>query len=386
MQNQKLIAILSLGGGLTISIVSLFYSVTGLMAIFSAAAIPVMIMGIVLEVNKLIATVWLKQNWNRAPALVKTYLLLAVLVLMVITSMGTYGFLAKSHADQALPSGDIIDKLAILDDKIKVQKEIIESARKSLSQMDMAVDETMGRSTSENGADRAYRIRKSQTKERAALQANIDGSQHIISDLNAERAPIARQMREVTAETGPLRYLAGLIYGDNVDANVLERAVRWMIVMLVFVFDPLAVILILASQYSFKWAQEEPEEAIEEAIEDEYFEEDDSEKEHCPKCDTVLVNAPGIGMYCPNLDCEVIDNINNPDEKFTFTFQETKSPEIEEIIEEESEEESEEERIVNAEKEAKRKFKEENPGATLHEYELKKELGLIDKLPWEDND
>ena len=98
--SDKFIAYLALISGLSISAVAIYYSVAGLMAIFAAAVIPIMIMGIVLEVGKLAATVWLKQNWTRAPKFLKTYLLLAIFALMLLTSMGIFGYLSKAHLDQ----------------------------------------------------------------------------------------------------------------------------------------------------------------------------------------------------------------------------------------------------------------------------------------------
>ena len=98
--NDKILAWLTLYSGLAISAVAIYYSVAGLVAIFAAAAIPIIIMGVVLEVSKLVATVWLKMNWKRAPFLIKSYLFLAIVVLMFITSMGIFGFLSKAHIEQ----------------------------------------------------------------------------------------------------------------------------------------------------------------------------------------------------------------------------------------------------------------------------------------------
>jgi hypothetical protein len=211
-----------------------------------------MIMGVVLELSKLVATVWLKRHWKDASFLILSYLTAAVLILMLITSMGIYGYLSKAHLDQAIPSGDIIDKVALLDGKINVQKENIEASRKALTQMESAFDQTMARSTSEQGASRAVQIRRTQTKERTLLQGEISTSQKEITKLKEERTPIARELRKVEAEVGPIKYIAALIYGDKLDDNLLERAVRWMIILIVSVFDPLAIILLLGCQHTFR--------------------------------------------------------------------------------------------------------------------------------------
>jgi hypothetical protein len=248
---------------LLIEVVGAYYSITGLAAIFSGAVIPILIMGGVLEVGKVTAAVWLKNNWHRASVQFKLYLLPAVTLLMFITSMGIFGFLSKAHNDQNLVSGDVLGKIAIYDEKIKIQKDNIESARKALQQMDAAVDQTMARSTSENGADKATAIRRGQARERSNLQGEIARSQTEIVKLNDQRAPIAAEVRKVEAEVGPIKYIAKMIYGDNPDANLLEQAVVWVIMMIVAVFDPLALVLILAAQQSIRWARGENKEESE---------------------------------------------------------------------------------------------------------------------------
>jgi hypothetical protein len=246
------LAIISLLTALTISGVAIYYSVIGLTAIFAAAAIPIMVMGVALEIAKLVATVWLHKNWKRSPFFIRSYLTSAVIVLMFITSMGIFGFLSKAHMDQNLVSGDVQSKIAIYDEKIKTSRDNIDANRKALKQMDEAVDQVMGRSTDEKGAEKAVQIRRSQQKERARLQSEITTEQKTIAAINEERAPIAAEARKVEAEVGPIKYIAAFVYGADPDANVLEKAVTWVIIIIVFVFDPLAVVLLLASQYSFK--------------------------------------------------------------------------------------------------------------------------------------
>jgi len=247
---NKIIAYLTLLSGLSISAVAVYYSVAGLTAIFSAAAIPIIIMGVALEISKLIATVWLKQNWKIAPLTIKSYLVAAVVVLMLITSMGIFGFLSRAHSDQSLVSGDVSAKIAVYDEKIAVEKENIETNRKALQQLDAGVDQLMSRSSDAHGADRAVFLRKSQSKERARLYEEISKSQSTISKLNEDRAPIAAESRKVEAEVGPIKYIAAFFYGST-DQTVLEKAVVWVILALILVFDPLAIIMLLASQHSF---------------------------------------------------------------------------------------------------------------------------------------
>ena len=238
---------------LIISLSAAVYSILGLTAIFAAAFWPIVIMGGSLEVGKIIATLWLHKYWDRAELQYKAYLCFAVAILMMLTSMGVFGFLSKAHGDQSLVSGDVGAKIAVYDEKIKTERDNVEVNRKALKQMDEAVDQVMARSTTEGGADKAVAIRRSQQKERTRLQAEISDSQKKISALSEERAPIAAENRKVEAEVGPVKYIAALIYGDNPEANVLEKAVRWVIILIVIVFDPLALTLLLAATKSLEW-------------------------------------------------------------------------------------------------------------------------------------
>jgi hypothetical protein len=241
---------------LSLSVVAAWYSILGLTAIFASAVIPIIIMGGILEVAKVTVTVWLHEYWHRCRLLMKCYLVPAVFMLMVITSMGIFGFLSKAHTDQSLVSGDVQAKIAVYDEKIKISKDNIDANRKALKQMDEAVDQVMGRSTDEKGADKAVSIRRAQTKERNRLLAEIAAEQKKITVISEERAPIAAEVRKVEAEVGPIKYIAALVYGDNPDTNLLERAVRWVIIILVVVFDPLAIMMVLAATESMKWERE----------------------------------------------------------------------------------------------------------------------------------
>jgi hypothetical protein len=335
---------------LSLSSVAAWYSIIGLTAIFAGAVIPVIIMGGILEVGKITATVWLRKYWHRAGWLLKLYLVPAVIALALLTSMGIFGFLSKAHMEQGITSGDVQDKIALYDEKIKTSKENIDANRKALKQMDEAVDQVMGRSTTETGADKAVQIRRSQQKERTRLFAEIETEQKKITALNEERAPIAAEVRKVEAEVGPIKYIAALIYGDNADNNMLEAAVRWVIILLVIVFDPLAIALVLAANASKEWDKEEPvkdepkyeqddgpltdeqieqiKQSVKQNINDIEVtpEEDEAFKDlepkpsdptlHCFMCGTELINAPGIGPFCPNKSCDVKDELfEEPEEE-----------------------------------------------------------------------
>lgn len=232
---------------IALSSVAAYYSIAGLVAIFAAATIPIIIMGSTLEVAKLVVASWLYRNWNDTPRMLKSYFCMAVVVLMLLTSMGIFGFLSKAHVDQNLVSGDVLAQVSLIDEQIKIERENIDASRKIISQLDQAVDQTIARSTDESGAARGAALRRSQAKDRNQAQAQILSAQAKITKLNEQKAPIAAKVREVEAEVGPIKYIAQLIYGQEAtDTSVLEKAVRIVILMIVFVFDPLAVLMFIA--------------------------------------------------------------------------------------------------------------------------------------------
>jgi hypothetical protein len=253
------------GTALLLSATAAYYSIMGLIAIFAAAVIPIFIMGTLLEVSKLVVASWLYRSWKEIPKLMKAYFLSALVVLMLLTSMGIFGYLSKAHLDQAIPSGDIAAKLSLIDEKIKTEKENLNASRKELSQLDSQVDQTLSRTTDSIGADRAISIRKGQQRDRARILNEIGTAQTKIAKLNEERAPAASEVRKVEAEVGPIKYIAALIYGDTADYNLLESAVRIVILLIVFVFDPLAVLLLVAANWNLKHERGVPvkEETIE---------------------------------------------------------------------------------------------------------------------------
>jgi hypothetical protein len=310
--------------------VAAYYSIIGLTAIFAGAVIPVIIMGSILEVGKITTTVWLRKYWQRASWVLKLYLVPAVIALALLTSMGIFGFLSKAHMETGVTSGDSQAKLSLYDEKIKTQRENIELARKALTQMDNQVDQRLSRGDSENSAERAVAIRRQQAGERSKLQKDIGDAQKEIQKLNEERAPIAAENRKIEAEVGPIKYIAALIYGDNADQNMLESAVRWVIILLVVVFDPLAIALVLAANASKEWDEEGDsplgsETPLTPTVTEPAYEPDDGpltdeqitqiiataktpvEHINCYMCGTELVNAPGIGPFCPNKNCDVRD-------------------------------------------------------------------------------
>ena len=236
---------------LLLSAVAAYFSIAGLMAIFSSAVIPIAVMGGTLELAKIVTASWLYRNWKTAPILFRYYLVSSTIILSLITSLGIFGYLSKAHNDQNLVSGDVQSKIAIYDEKIKTARENIEANRKQLKQMDEAVDQVMGRSTDEKGADKAVSVRRNQSRDRNVLAKDIEANQKLIATLNDEAAPIRAEVRKVEAEVGPIKYIAALIYTEQT-VDVLEKAVRWVIIALVIVFDPLAILLLIAANMSLR--------------------------------------------------------------------------------------------------------------------------------------
>jgi len=409
--SDKFIAWSALLSGLTVSAVAIWYSVAGLVAIFSAAVIPIIVMGVALEISKLAGTVWLKQNWTRAPYFIRAYLLAAIAILMLITSMGIFGFLSKAHSDQSLVSGDVQSRIAIYDEKIRTAKDNIDANRKALRQMDEAVDQVMGRSSDEKGADKAVAIRRAQQKERIRLQSEIASEQKTIATLSQERAPIAAEVRKVEAEVGPIKYIANFIYGDNPDANVLEKAVTWVIIIIVVVFDPLAVILLLASQYSFQWFRKQEEETTEGDSPISSVSEDtptvttdNPEPEEIERIDPPHLMASPYWPFPVKAGSDQMDLFENikyqdkvqeapyvkddadTDEKKPIDEWNQMIAEAERAVAEEREQEDQEllESAPQNEKQAMTAWKHDHPDMSLKLQRRLLEKGVIDHLPWED--
>jgi hypothetical protein len=357
--------------GLILSTVAIYYSVLGLTAIFAAAFWPIVVMGTTLEISKLVAASWLKAEWSRIPILMKSYMLISVLVLMLITSMGIFGFLSKAHLDQGIPSGDIAASVLLIDEKIKTERDNIETARKALQQLDAAVDQTMVRSTNEQGAARSAQLRRTQAKERTTLQNEITSAQKKIAGLNEERAPIAKSLRAVEAEVGPIKYIAALIYGDNPDANLLEKAVTWIIITIIFVFDPLAILMILASQMSYQWWRNDRVKKVNpvQDIPTEPLEDQPTPQRTEP---TIELEQPIVTEK--NIDVPVVVNI--PEPVVVEEPQASADPIVEDDVSIADEE------VSDSEKEAMRKWKELSKANNIHNVKSLYKQGIISELPW----
>lgn len=251
------LALVTLITALGISAVAAFYSIVGLMAIFSASALSIAVMGIVLEIGKLITASWLYQNWKRVPFLLKSYLTIAVIILMFITSMGIFGYLSKAHIDQGSGTSELYVKVERLDNRIASERKIITRAEKQLSALDSALDKYL-----ELGAvSKGLKKREDQEQERNALIDNINNAQGRIDKLLDEKSEYKLQINSFEVEVGPLKYISALVYGDEA-LDYIDTAVRAVILILVFVFDPLAVLLIIAANISFAEYNEKRKRAL----------------------------------------------------------------------------------------------------------------------------
>jgi chromosome segregation ATPase len=185
---------------------------------------------------------------------------------MLITSMGIFGYLSKSHLEQSTMIGPIADKVAMYDDKIKTLKENIDANKLAIKQLDAAVDQVMARTEDSKGAERSVQIRRAQQKERSRLNDEITGSQKEIVKITEEKAPIQNELRKSESDFGPIKYVAELIYGSS-DRDIIDKAVRLVIILIMLVFDPLAVLLLIAGNMTMKEQEEEEnKERVEERI------------------------------------------------------------------------------------------------------------------------
>ena len=245
-----ILALITLGIALSISAVAAYYSIVGLMAIFSASAASIAIMGIVLEVGKLITASWLYQNWKTVPKLLKYYLTTAVVVLMFITSMGIFGYLSKSHIDAGTGTDELYIKVERLENRIESEKKNIVRAEKQLEQLDNALDRYVELGAVSKGLNK----REEQENERNSLTGLVNKSQQQIDVYLDTKSEYDLQIKSFEVEVGPLKYISALIYGDDA-LNFLDNAVRIVILILVFVFDPLAVLLVIAANISIREVQ-----------------------------------------------------------------------------------------------------------------------------------
>ena len=213
---------LTLLSALLLSGIAAYYSVIGLAAIFTGAFWPIVFMGSVLELSKLVTTSWLYRNWKTCPLLLKSYLTFAVVILMIITSMGIFGFLSKAHIDSTMDSGMNTVEVKTLTQQEKITKE----------RLDYLLARAKDPSTASNRLDK-----------------QIQDTQKELTEINKRKLPLLKESNKLTAEVGPIKYVGDMIYGVE-DDTALDKAVRLVIMLIMVVFDPLAVLLLIAANMS----------------------------------------------------------------------------------------------------------------------------------------
>ena len=259
------LTLLTFLSAISISVIAAGYSIIGLAAIFAGAAVPIIAMGSALEVGKLVAASWLYNNWTSSlvPRLLKAYLFTAIIVLIFITSMGIFGFLSKAHLDQVQPTSGNAIKITTIDNQITRQQNIIDRSEKTLIQLDKSIEVYLNN----DFATRGLRERKKQEEERKELNTAIKNASDEIAKLSTEKANLQLEQDKIEAEVGPLKYVAELIYGDDAKSH-FDEAVRIVIMILIFVFDPLAVLLLIAANISLKqWRMKKNLTQVDEKVE-----------------------------------------------------------------------------------------------------------------------
>ena len=242
---------------ISISVIAAGYSIMGLATLFAGAVVPIIAMGSALEVGKLVAASWLYNNWRNklVPRTIKMYLTFAVIVLIFITSMGIFGFLSKAHLDQVQPTSSNEIRIELIDKQIVQQEKIIDRAENTLEQLDKALDKYIDMEY----VTRGLKEREKQKPEREALNLVINNAIDELGKLSLAKSALELKQDKIEAEVGPIKYIAELIYGENAKDH-FDKAVRWVIIVLIFVFDPLAVLLLIAANISLRTRREGQEE------------------------------------------------------------------------------------------------------------------------------
>ena len=255
---------------MALSGVAAYYSVIGLAAIFPGSFWPIIIMGSTLEIAKLVTVSWLYRNWKVVHIGMKSYLTVACIILMLITSMGIFGYLSKAHLEHSSDTAPMASKVQLIDEKIKVVKENLDANRKVIKQMDEMVDQTMGRSNDEKGIANSVVIRRNQQKERSRIQTENETYQKTISQLTEERFPLQIELQKAESDFGPIKYVAELIYGSG-DKDIIDKAVRLVIMLIMVVFDPLAILLLIAANMSMQpQTRKQPDLILDEPLPEEF--------------------------------------------------------------------------------------------------------------------
>ena len=245
---------LTLISGISLSVIAAGYSIIGLAALFAGATSAIIAMGGALEVAKLVMASWLYNNWKSPllPKSIKYYLTSAVVILIFITSVGIFGFLSKAHLDQVVPESNNKLQVQILDEQIEQRQNVINRSQLQLEKMDeLIINQSEETSFFSSSSQRAIAERNNQREERLLLEKTIEESLNKINELSDKKAGIRTEQLKLEADLGPIKYVAEFIYGDEAE-NHFDKAVRIIIIILIFVFDPVAVLMLISANISLK--------------------------------------------------------------------------------------------------------------------------------------
>jgi len=229
---------------LSIAAVAAYFSITGLVAVFSASALSVIIMGSVLEAGKLVAISYAYRFWNIIGFIQKSSLMFFIVTLMVITSIGIFGFLSKAHLEKVGPQEQYVLQIERLEEKVDMEQTKIDRNQKVLDNLDDALDKYIELGFVTRGLEQ----REEQSDQRSSVEEAISKSESRIDDYNSDIAELKSKMQEIELEVGPIKYIAELLFGDT--SNSIDKAVKILILLLVCTFDPLAVMLLISANHA----------------------------------------------------------------------------------------------------------------------------------------
>ncbi len=404
--------ILTLFTALSMATVAAVFAIYGIIAIFAGMPQFALIMGAVIELGKIVGVSWLYRNWNE-PTKIKYAMAPLVLVAMLLTSMGIFGLLSKAHLDQTAPVANNTIQIERLDQQIAREQSRVQDSEGVIAQLDQSVQALINFDRI-RGPDGAIAVRENQAEQRELLRQVINQAQSEIDKLEDQKLELSQALRAIELEVGPIKYLAELIYADGADRT--EEAVRWVIIAFIFVFDPMAILLLMAANYTLlnrkkkepvteisqtalpvvteyppmpevKETKSEPTEDIVplEEIKNDIIIEEDTENNTIAN-DTEIFTEPLVTESSKLMEqdevqpdepvTEEIADIDQPVEK-----KDIKSPE--ELKREIDYELKEQDEIFQTKKTV---WKEEHPDQTLKHYKNLYVKGLIDSLPWERSD
>jgi hypothetical protein len=238
---------LVLAVALILSGVAAYYSVVGLASIFSGAFFSIVLMGSALELGKLVAASWLYRNWDEAPKLIKYYLVTAVVILMFITSMGIFGYLSKAHLEtSASMTSDVSAQLQTLNDTIESKT----NTKVLVDRQIQNIDNTLVKYIELGSVTKGLQEKRRLDGERKQLEQERKAVEQELVQLKTDKNKLESEIKKIEVEVGPLKYIAELVYGSDAESH-FDSAVRLVIIILILVFDPLAVILLIAANYKF---------------------------------------------------------------------------------------------------------------------------------------